>query len=153
MNLSELPGLNDGPRPSRHKARRLALQALYQWLIADTEVDDLLDQFVRLRNVRGADWKYAEELVRGVMGHYDELDARITPHLDRPLTQLDPVEHAVLLLGSFELIHQTDVPYRAAINEGVNLAKAFGATDSYKYINGILDRLARELQDTQSGTS
>lgn len=153
MNLSELDSQSGRPRPSRHKARRLALQALYQWLIADTEVDDLLDQFVRLRNVRGADWKYAEDLVRGATGHHDELDSRITPHLDRPLVQIDPVEHAVLLLGAFELIHQSDLPYRAAINEGVNLAKAFGATDSYKYINGILDRLARELQEQQSGTS
>lgn len=153
MNLFELHGRGDGPRPSRHKARRLALQAVYQWLIADTEVDDLLDQFVRLRNVRGADWEYAEALVRGATAHRDELVAGITPHLDRPLAQLDPVEHAVILLGAFELIHRPDVPYRVAINEGVNLAKAFGATDSYKYVNGILDRLARRLQEKQSGTS
>jgi N utilization substance protein B len=151
MCVPETTNAGAAARPSRHKARRLALQAVYQWLLADAEVDELLQQFARLGDLRGADWEFAQALVRGAVANRGELEARMALHLDRPLDQLDPVEHAVLLLGAFELLRRPDVPYRAAINEGVNLAKVFGATDSYKYINGILDRLAREINTPHSG--
>lgn len=150
MNGLQASSHRDGTRPSRHKARRLALQAIYQWLISEPEVEDLLEQFLQMRDLRGADWDFSRDLVNGTTSRRAELESRITPHLDRPLAQIDPVEYAVLLLGAFELIHRPDVPYRAAINEGVNLAKVFGATDSYKYVNGILDRLAREVHDAPS---
>src|SRR5690625_3015008 len=130
-------------RGSRHKARRFALQALYQWLIAGPTPDDLLDQFASLHSVRGADWGYTKELVRGVASRRDEIEASIAPHLDRPLQQLDPVEHAVLLLGTYELLAGKEVPGKVVIDEGANLAREFGATGSYKYIHGVLDRLAR----------
>lgn len=134
------------PPGSRHKARRLALQALYQWLVADPGLDNLLDQFATLRSVRGANWGYTRALVHGAVARRKEIETSVAACLDRPIQQLDTVEHAVLLLGGYELLRERDVPVSVVIDESVNLAREFGATDSYKYINGVLDRLAKELR-------
>lgn len=136
------------PRPSlaqRRRARRLLLQALYQWQIADGEILDIIKQF-RDENPGKMDWEYFEEVLTAIPSEVATLDARIAPLLDRDTKSLDPIERALLYLGTYELTHRLDVPYRVVINEAVELAKMFGATESHKYINGVLDKLAPELR-------
>lgn len=129
----------------RRKARRLLLQALYQWLIAAGDILDIIKQF-REENPGKIDWEYFEEVINAVPNEVAALDAQLVPLLDRAITALDPVERALLYLGTYELSHRVDVPYRVVINESVELAKMFGATDSHKYINGVLDKLAPVLR-------
>ena len=93
-----------------------------------------------------ADGEYFEELMRGVAGGRAGLDARLAGWTDRPPAELDPVEHAVLLLGSWELAERPDIPFRVVISEAVKLARRFGATDGHKFVNAVLDRAARELR-------
>lgn len=131
----------------RGLARRLTVQALYQWLINENTPASLLRQFHEQdEGVGRADPQYFEELLNGVVAHAPELTMDIVPHLDRPLNQLDPVEHAILLLGTYELRHRLEVPWKVVVNESVNLAKMFGAEDGYKFVNGVLDKLARQLR-------
>lgn len=129
----------------RRRARRLTLQALYQWQIADGEALDIIKQF-REENPGKIDWEYFEEVLTKVPSQVAEIDAQLAPLLDRKPESLDPIERALLYLGTFELTHRLDVPYRVVINEAVELAKMFGATDSHKYINGVLDKLAPVLR-------
>lgn len=132
------------PQSRRGLARRLTVQALYQWLINETDPSVLLRQFREQEEGLGrADPAYFEELLNGTVAHAAELTVAITPHLDRPLNQLDPVEHAILLLGAYELQHKPEVPWKVAVNEAVNLAKVFGAEEGFKFVNGVLDKLAR----------
>jgi N utilization substance protein B len=138
---------NAAPSSRRGLARRLTVQAVYQWLLNETPVEVLLKQFREQDEGLGrADPLYFEELLNGVMQNAPELTLAIVPHLDRPLTQLDPVEHAVLLLGAYELQFRRDVPWKVAVNESVNLAKMFGAEDGYKFVNGVLDKLAQAIR-------
>ncbi|MFT4046132.1 MAG: transcription antitermination factor NusB [Solimonas sp.] len=131
------------PQSRRGLARRLTVQALYQWLLNEAAPEALLKQFREQEEGLGrADPAYFEALLNGVVAHATELTVAIVPHLDRPLAQLDPVEHAVLLLGAYEIAHCRDVPWKVAVNESVNLAKMFGAEDGYKFVNGVLDKLA-----------
>ncbi len=132
---------------SRHLARRFAVQALYQWLITGTELPDLLRQFQGEPNMARADREYFAHLLRGTLEHAAAINATVTPLLDRPLAQIDPVEHAILLLEGFELTRCPELPYRIAINEGVELAKTYGAEASHRYINGVLDRLAQQVRE------
>lgn len=135
------------PQSRRGLARRLTVQALYQWLINENTPASLLRQFhEQEEGVGRADPQYFEELLNGVVAHAPELTVDIVPHLDRPLNQLDPVEHAILLLGAYELRHKPEVPWKVVVNESVNLAKMFGAEDGYKFVNGVLDKLARQLR-------
>lgn len=135
----------------RALARRLTVQALYQWLINENTPGALLRQFREQEEGLGrADPAYFEALLSGIVAQAAELDVRIAPHLDRPLNQLDPVEHAVLLLGVFELQAQVEVPWKVVVNEAVDLAKLFGAEEGYKFVNGVLDRLARELRPVET---
>lgn len=138
------------PQSRRGLARRLTVQALYQWLINETLPEGLLTQFREQEEGLGrADPAYFESLLKGVVEHAPQLTLSITPHLDRPLNQLDPVEHAILLLGAYELQHCPDVPWKVAVNEAVNLAKMFGAEDGFKFVNGVLDKLARASRGTE----
>ena len=136
-------------RGSRQRARRLALQALYQWLVADTANTGLLEQFAHDPAMGRANRDYFRDLVNGVIRHRNDLEERFAAVIDRPLAQLDPVEHAVLLLAAYELSHHPELPYRVVINEAVELAKRFGATDSHRYVNGVLDKVARRLRTTE----
>ncbi len=138
---------------SRHKARCFALQALYQHQLNGLGVSELLQQFLEVEGMERADREYFSQLVRGAVEREDELASAFARYLDRPLNQLDPVERAVLLIGSFELLHCPELPYRVAINEAVQLAKTYGATESHKYINGIMDRLARQVRATELNAS
>jgi N utilization substance protein B len=132
-------------RGARRRSRELALQALYQWLVAGHEAGDLCAEAAG-RELQRADKGYFETLVRGVVDRAAALDASLQPFLDRPARALSPVEHALLLIGAFELSASPDVPYRVVINEAVELAKTYGGTDGHKYVNGVLDKLAAQLR-------
>lgn len=133
---------------SRSRARRLAVQAVYQCLVAGDAPADVVQQFVEERNTGRADARYFSALVTTAVEEQAALDALLDPLLDRPLVQLDPVEHAILLLGVVELRDQTDVPFRVVLDEAVESARMFGADESYKFINAVLDRLASGLRQT-----
>jgi len=130
----------------RHKARKLALQGLYQWQVTGQNVGEVIDQLLIANDSRRLDVAYFRDLLHGVPAHLDELDAHLGPLLDRGVDQLDLVERAVLRLGAYELEHHLEVPYRVIINEGVELAKVFGADQGHRYVNGVLDKLARALR-------
>lgn len=131
----------------RSRARRAALQALYQWQMTNDPPDTIAGQF---RD--GASWQRIDEplfdaLLHGVPDNLDALDAHLAPILDRPVAQLDAIERVILRMGAFELTRDDDVPWRVVINECVELARVFGAEQSHRYINGILDNLARRTRE------
>lgn len=136
-------GVNPG---ARRKARHYGLQALYQWHMTRDPVSDIEVQFLTDYDFSNVDIEYFHDIIHHVPANLDELQAALTPHLDRPLAELDPIELSLLRLGSYELVKRIDIPYKVAINEAVALAKKFGATDGHKYINGVLDKLAREVR-------
>lgn len=148
--MSETPQQPAGPVSRRGLARRVTAQALYQWLVNETAPEQLLRQFREQDEGLGrADPAYFEALLRGVVDNAQPLTLAVVPHLDRPITQLDPVEHAILLLGAYELSHEPSVPWRVIVNEAVNLAKLFGSEEGYKFVNGVLDKLARQLRPAE----
>lgn len=140
------------PMSRRGLSRRLTVQALYQWLVNETSPETLLRQFREQEEGLGrADPAYFEELLRGTVEAAPELTIALVPHLDRPIVQLDPVEHAILLLGAYEMATKPEVPWKVVVNESVNLAKVFGAEDGYKFVNGVLDKLARSTRAAETG--
>ena len=140
-------------RGSRRRSRELALQALYQWLLSGDEADVLCRQAAEQKDYARADAGYFELLAHGVIERAGELRAAFQPFLDRPAKQLSPIEHALLLLGAYELMYAPEVPYRVAINEAVELAKAYGGTDGHKYVNGVLDKLAAQVRQVETRKS
>ncbi|MFT4769109.1 MAG: N utilization substance protein B [Glaciecola sp.] len=130
----------------RRKARHYALQALYQWHMAGASASDIEAEFRTDYDFDVVDLEYFQSLIHGVPPLAEELDSLLEPLLDRELRELDPIERSLLRMGGFELRDRIDVPYRVVINESVALAKKFGAAESYKYINGVLDKLARQLR-------
>jgi N utilization substance protein B len=131
---------------ARSLARKLAMQALYRWQMNDGPWQDLVNEFASEEGMDRADREYFRELVQGVCDAREGLDESLTAWMDRKPALLDPIEHAVLLIGAFELKQRPEVPYRVVIDEGVGLAKRFGATDGHKFVNAVLDRAARELR-------
>jgi N utilization substance protein B len=148
MNAAEASAASrkDAGRGSRRRSRELALQALYQWLLAGHDADTLCREAAGARGLPRPDQSYLELLIRGTIERAAELDAVLQPFLDRPSAALSPIEHALLLIGAFELTVSPDVPYRVAINEAVELAKLYGGTDGHKYVNGVLDKLAAQVR-------
>ncbi len=135
----------------RRKARHYALQALYQWQMAGQALVDIEAQFRVDYDMANVDLAFFHELLHEIPAQITELQEVFEPHLDRKLSDLDPIELALLRMGTFEMVSRIDVPYKVVINETVNLAKRFGATESFRYINGVLDRVAascRELEVT-----
>lgn len=136
-----------GPTPSaRRKARRFALQGLYEWQLSGNPAHEIEARYRVENAMHKVDLDYFHELLHRIPVEADALDALFEPHLDRAFAALDPVELATLRIGAYELKHRLDVPYRVVINEGIELAKTFGASESHKYINGVLDKLAAELR-------
>lgn len=133
------------PNP-RSRARRLAMQSLYEWQMSGNSIDKIISQYAVDEQMRNVDEAYFRELSSGVVEHAEELDRTITAYITRPYNEIDPVEKAVLRLGTFELKFKPEVPYRVVINEAVELAKTFGAEASHKFINGVMDKLAAELR-------
>ena len=136
------------PLAQRRKARTLIVQALYQWYISKSDPLEIEAQFHE-QNGGKIDWEYFSEVFLEIPKQQEALDKHISPLLDRELNSLDPVERALLYLGTFELASRIDIPYRVVINECVELAKTFGATDGHKYINGVLDKLAKSLRSVE----
>jgi N utilization substance protein B len=134
---------------ARTRARELLLQALYQKQIAGHDSAELLVQFREQTAYKRVDQEFFEEALTEICATQEELEKSIEPLIDRPLEQLDPVEMGVLLIGVFELQTRPDVPFRVVINEGVNLAKRFGALDGHKYINACLDLAAQTLRSAE----
>lgn len=133
-------------KPSaRRRARKLAVQAIYQWQLADTTLSDLVKQFLVEVNVKKVDVDYFRELLAVVLKHVDAIDAAFTPALDRKITELNPVELAILRLAVGELMFEKDVPYKVVINEALELTKTFGSTDGFKYVNAVLDKTGKEI--------
>ena len=131
---------------ARHRARRTLLQAVYAWQMTAAELADLGDQFATSQEMRNGDTDYFLACLRGVLGSVADLDGLFAPYLDRNIEQLDGVERAILRAGAYELKERLDVPVRVVIDEWVELAKGFGAEDSFRYVNGVLDRVARDLR-------
>ena len=137
-------------RSARRRARELALQGLYQWLIAGRDAATIEAQPLDGGEAQaGADAGHYRELLNGAIDHAEELRARFAPHLDRAVSTLSPVEHAILLIATYELQYRLEIPYRVVINEAVELAKSFGGTDGFRYVNGVLDKVAAELRETE----
>ncbi len=137
----------------RRKARHYGMQALYQWLMAGAPLNDIEAEFRSDYDFDHVDLEYFQALLHGVPACVDELDAAFEPLLDRDIDDLDPIERTLLRMGIFELKDRIDVPYKVVINEAVALAKKFGATDSHKYINGVLDKAARQLREAETAAS
>ena len=130
----------------RRRARRALVQAVYQWQITSADAFTVEKEFLDSGSLKKVDTVFFKALLRGVTLGSDELDAMLAPLLDRSVDDLDKVELALLRLGAYELKHRIDVPFRVVIDEYVELAQVFGAEGSFKYINGVLDRLAIELR-------
>jgi N utilization substance protein B len=133
----------------RTVARKLALQALYRWQLNACPWQDLLQEFGEAEDMPRADREYFRALIEGVWCSREALDTRLASLADREPRLLDPIEHAILLIGLYELTARPEVPYRVAINEAVGLAKRFGATDGHKFVNAVLDRAARVLRPAE----
>ncbi len=136
-------------KSARRRSRELALQGLYQWLLTGDEVS-VIDAHNREQDgFAKIDFKHYDALLTGCVREAADLDAVLAKHVDRKTTELSPIEHAVLLIGAYELKHCVDIPYKVAINEAVELAKSFGGTDGHKYVNGVLDRAAADLRPAE----
>jgi len=132
---------------ARVRARRTAIQAYYQWLITNQPMSGIIREFEQERaELKQADRDYFRCLLEGMARYSEELDTALAPLLDRPLEEVSPVERAILKLGMYELTYRPEVPWRVVVNETIELAKMFGAEQSHKYVNGVLDRAAHRIR-------
>jgi N utilization substance protein B len=138
------------PKSARRRSREFALQGLYQWLIAGGDAAEVEAHIREQEGFAKCDRAHFDALLHGGIEQAGMLDAVLARHVDRKTTQLSPVEHAVLLIGTYELKNCIEIPYRVAINEAVELAKSFGGTDGHKYVNGVLDKCAGELRPQEA---
>jgi N utilization substance protein B len=140
------------PAPRRHVgharrwSRRLAMQAVYQWQMTGQEAEEIDRQFREEADLSRADQDYFHALLHGVLSRVEELDGVLSPHMERVVDHVDPVERAILRCACFELAHCPDVPYKVVINEAVELAKQFGSEQGHKFVNGVLDKVAPRLR-------
>ncbi len=135
----------------RSRARHYAVQALYQWQMTGQDVADIDRQFLAEQDAGTFEVPYFKELVHGVPANLHALDEQLSPLLDRTLSSVDPVERAILRLGTYELMRHPEVPFRVAIDEAVELAKIFGAEQGHKYVNGVLDKMAKKVRPLEVG--
>lgn len=142
MNSSNRPDGVD--LAARSRSRRRALQAIYAWQVGGNRMIQVIEQFRHEQDMEIADLEYFEDLLRGVEKYLAELDAGIRTHIDREISEVDPIERAVMRIGAYELRHRPDVPYRVIINEALEVTKRFGADQGHTYVNGVLDKLAAE---------
>jgi N utilization substance protein B len=137
------------PKSARRRSREFALQGLYEWLVSRAEAKTIAAHMREQDGFDRCDAVHFDRLLAGCIAEAAELDALLENHLDRKTAHLSPIEHGVLLIGTYELKHCIEIPYRVAINEGVELAKSFGGTDGHKYVNGVLDKAAAALRPTE----
>ncbi|SDH42989.1 MULTISPECIES: transcription antitermination factor NusB [unclassified Duganella] len=133
-------------RTPRHRAREFALQGLYQWLLNNESASTVVNHIRGAHGFDKADAEHFTVLLNGAIGSSVELRATFAPLVDRGINELSPIEHAVLLIGAYELKNNLEIPYRVVINEAVELTKSFGGIDGHKYVNGVLDKLAAQLR-------
>lgn len=134
---------------ARRKARRLAMQALYQWHLSSSPVNQIEAEFIADHDMAKVDQEYFSEVLRGVPSTLSELDSYIESVTDRSVREMTPVELSILRMGAYELVHRVDVPFKVIINEGVELSKLFGASEGHRYVNGVLDKLSQRLRATE----
>lgn len=134
-------------KPSaRRKARRLAIQAVYSWQLSHNSVSDIEAEFLTENDTSKVDVEYFQDLLRGVATQATSLDEALAPYTDRPFAELDQIERAVLRVAAYELKFRIDVPYKVVMNEAIELAKAFGADESHRFVNGVLDKAVDRLR-------
>ncbi len=130
----------------KRKARKLALQALYQWLMSESDLSEIEAQFRVAHNMAKVDCDYFCRLLYGIPNHISQLESSFTPFLDREINGLNPIELTVLRIGSFELLHCPEVPYKVVLDESISLTKEFGSQDGFRYVNGVLNNLAQQVR-------
>jgi len=145
-----VPNKSENRFEFRRRARRRALQALYQWHLTGQDVGEIILQFREIQDFSNVDTELFATLVRKVSADQADIDAKIEPFLDRPLKQLDVIEHVVLSIGTYELMHSIEIPHQVVIDEAINLAKQFGAEQGHSFVNGVLDKAAKQLRDPAS---
>ncbi len=145
-----MPNNSENRFEFRRRARRRALQALYQWRLTGQDAGEILAQFREEQDFSNVDTELFATLVRKVSRDQAVLDEKIEPFLDRPLSQLDVIEHVILSMGAYELLYSIEVPHQVVIDEAINLAKLFGAEQGHSFINGVLDKAARQWRDPAS---
>ena len=131
---------------SRHNARKAAVQALYQWDLTQQQANEIETQFEQIHDLQNVDRKYLREVMNEVPDQAQELETLIAPFIDRDFQAVDPVERAILRLGAYELSNKPDVPTKVVINEMIELAKVFGSDHSFKFVNGVMDKLASSVR-------
>jgi N utilization substance protein B len=146
MNDKTLHANPSKNRTPRHRAREFALQGLYQWLLNNEPASKVVNHIRAAHGFDKADGEHFTVLLNGAIGSSVELRETFAPLVDRGINELSPVEHAVLLIGAYELKNNLEIPYRVVINEAVELTKSFGGIDGHKYVNGVLDKLAAKLR-------
>ena len=145
--------MSKGGLSARSRSRRTTLQALYQWQLAGQNVADIEAQYLEDAQGSNLDVEYFCKLFRAIVLSSTELDARTEPLLDRPVGQLDPIEKAILRIATYELCNCLEIPWRVIINESVELAKAFGGEQSHRYINSVVDKLAKQTRKSEIGAN
>ncbi len=147
--------MNNTIKPSpaaRHKARCLLIQALYQWQINPLPIIDIATEFLSYHADAKIDLNYFNDVLQGIVEHFEALDQLLHPYLDRPINEVSPIEKNILRLGAYELAYRPDLPYRIVINEALRLTKTYGGSDGHKFVNGILDKLADQLRSLEKQT-
>ncbi len=137
------------PKSARRRAREFVLQGLYQWRVGGADEAAIEAYAPEMEGFAKADREFFVGTLRGVIAQNEKLVEQISTHIDRPFTELSPVEACILMLGSFEMLNHPETPYRVIINEAIELTKAFGGTDGHKYVNGVLDKVAGVLRPTE----
>lgn len=135
----------------RSRARRRALQAIYQWQMTGQETNNILVQFRQAQDFSGVDVEFFEQLLRGVASEAETLDRALQPYLDRPMAEVDVMERVVLRMGAWELLHCPEVPYKVVLDEAVDLAHRFGSEQGHSYVNAVLDKAAKTLRAVEVG--
>ena len=136
-------------KSGRRRSRELAVQGLYQWQLAGKDPAMIAAELSETNDFDKSDVGYFRTLLHGAIQNAAALEVQLTPFLDRAFRELSPIERGILLLGSYELLRELEVPYRVVINEAVELAKVYGGTDGHKFVNGVLDKLAPRLRDVE----
>lgn len=137
------------PFYGKHRARCVALQALYQWQLAGGNLNDIEVEFHQHGNMQEVDTAYFHELLHQIPSQLSTIDQCITAYLDRPMNELNPVELIAMRIATYELMHRLEIPLRVVLNEALELTKTFGAEEGYKYVNGVLDKICQQLRSTE----
>ena len=143
---------NTGLAKARGKARRLAMQALYQWQMTADDIDGIERQFIEENDMKNVDQDYFSELLLGVLQELSAIDTELEKHMSRNINSVDPVERAILRIAGYEFIKRPDVPYRVVLNEAVVLTKKFCAEKSHTFVNAVLDKVARDTRTHETAS-